>query len=186
MVPRGRGPVSQVVASVHQRCVSTQSCENLPAHAGCVALVAGVYDARAAVTVKSATYNSHQLYVGRVPNPPVGCDAATMFIGELWVAQGCWWGWMLNGLCMGADNLKVFKRAVTRAEIEAEGQFALGGVSPSLVRLACKSCTWTEASSKCPSSYHLCYEVCCDALTVWCCGSWLGVTEECPCTCRLS
>jgi len=57
---------------------------------------------------------------------------------------------------MYVDNLKVYNRAVSPDEIQAEASPALNGIEPSFIRLACVSCSLETAVKNCPEGYHVC------------------------------
>jgi len=57
---------------------------------------------------------------------------------------------------MYVDEVKMFARALSSDEIEAEASIALGGVEPAFARLGCSSCSFEEALKSCPEDYHLC------------------------------
>jgi hypothetical protein len=81
----------------------------------------------------STELNQGSLYVG---NTPWQVDAGTF--------------------PMYVDELKLFGRAVSADEIEAEASPALGGVEPAFARLGCASCSYDDATTSCPEDYHLC------------------------------
>ncbi len=54
------------------------------------------------------------------------------------------------------DDLRIYARALTRPEIEAESFPSLGAVEPSFAHLGCLSCGYGDAVGSCRSNYHLC------------------------------
>eukprot|EP00164_Ancoracysta_twista_P003493 GFYU01004661.1.p1 GENE.GFYU01004661.1~~GFYU01004661.1.p1 ORF type:complete len:463 (-),score=137.96 GFYU01004661.1:367-1755(-) len=54
------------------------------------------------------------------------------------------------------DEVRYFARALSIDEIQAESGFALGGIDPNFIHLACAACSLDEAATKCRKTYHLC------------------------------
>jgi len=54
------------------------------------------------------------------------------------------------------DDLRIYSRALSRAEIEAESFPSLGAIEPSFAHLGCLGCGYGDAVGSCRSGYHLC------------------------------
>jgi hypothetical protein len=83
-------------------------------------------------TVGTVTLNSGPVYVGSDPWRPSG------------------------GTPSYIDEFKLFTRALTTDEIQAEAAPALGGVEPNFVELGCMGCSIDNAFATCRRGYHLC------------------------------
>eukprot|EP00928_Gymnodinium_smaydae_P017882 TRINITY_DN16828_c0_g1_i1.p1 TRINITY_DN16828_c0_g1~~TRINITY_DN16828_c0_g1_i1.p1 ORF type:complete len:417 (-),score=63.12 TRINITY_DN16828_c0_g1_i1:267-1517(-) len=94
--------------------------------------VNGILDAVKTLSGK-VTPNSHPLYIGGDPFTVKQC-AQALYI----------------------DNVRMYSRALTPHELQAEAAPALGGVDPSFVHLGCPLCTLSEAARSCPGSRHVC------------------------------
>ena len=94
--------------------------------------VNGILDAKN-VTEGASVFNKGALHLGGVP----------------WLADKC-------GVELYVDEVRYFSRALTADEIQAEGEPALGGIEPSFLHLACKSCTLKAAATGCREGYHVC------------------------------
>jgi hypothetical protein len=57
------------------------------------------------------------------------------------------------------DDLRIYSRALSRAEIEAESFPSLGAIEPSFSHLGCLSCGYGDAVGSCRSGYHLCSQI---------------------------
>jgi hypothetical protein len=57
---------------------------------------------------------------------------------------------------MYIDELKIYNRALSHDEIQAEAAPALAGVEASFLRLACVECPLQVAMQNCPDSFHIC------------------------------
>jgi len=76
---------------------------------------------------------SSPVYIGRVP----------------WSDKNC-------RIPFYVDDLRIYSRALSRAEIEAESFPSLGAIEPSFAHLGCLSCGYGDAVGSCRSGYHLC------------------------------
>mmetsp|Transcript_40245 Transcript_40245/g.85831 ORF Transcript_40245/g.85831 Transcript_40245/m.85831 type:complete len:407 (-) Transcript_40245:14-1234(-) len=94
--------------------------------------VNGILDA-ASTMRGSLVHNEYPLYVG----------------GDPFTAENC-------GHTVYIDELRMLGHAVAPHDLQAEAAPALGGIDPSYVRLACRSCVLHEAVKSCPSTRHLC------------------------------
>jgi len=66
--------------------------------------------------------------------------------------------WRQGGMDGFVDEFKLYNRALTNDEIQADAAFALGGVEPSFVELGCMGtgCDIKAALASCRAGYHLC------------------------------
>jgi len=73
--------------------------------------------------------------------------------GPLYLGGDPWRKGSMDGF---VDEFKMYSRALTLDEIQAEASHALGGVEPSFVELGCMACDAEAAARSCRLNYHPC------------------------------
>jgi len=78
--------------------------------------------------------------------------ASPLYIGAVpWGSAACHLPFLL-------DDLRVYSRALSNFEIQADSFPSLGAVEPAFAHLGCMKCKYGAAEGSCGSGSHLCYQ----------------------------
>jgi hypothetical protein len=117
-------------------------------------------ESKAIINMKSWIYVSLvisgqmiQLYInGNLDNQVILKGKVKMNDGPFHVGKDPW----RQGVKCYLDEFKVYKTSLSQREIEADAKGSNPLIGSTYASLGCKECTYTQALSSCPESYHLC------------------------------